>query len=135
MLFFIMILHKPVPADETGSKNYIKRLNMSTLRMLHYFNYVMATIFVVFYFYQIGYLLLGLIRRRTKTPDTPHALHRYAAVISARNEENVIGGLIASLKAQDYPSELLDIYVIADNCTDNTAQVALAAGAAASTGI
>ena len=102
---------------------------MSTLRMLHYFNYVMATIFVVFYFYQIGYLLLGLIRRRTKTPDTPHALHRYAAVISARNEENVIGGLIASLKAQDYPSELLDIYVIADNCTDNTAQVALAAGA------
>ena len=35
----------------------------------------------------------------------------------------VIGGLIASLKAQDYPSELLDIYVIADNCTDNTAQV------------
>ena len=35
---------------------------MSTLRMLHYFNYVMATIFVVFYFYQIGYLLLGLIR-------------------------------------------------------------------------
>ena len=85
----------------------------------------MATIFVVFYFYQIGYLLLGLWKRHTKETDVSHALHRYAAVISARNEANVIGGLIASLKAQDYPSELLDIYVIADNCTDNTAQVAL----------
>ena len=102
---------------------------MNTLRMLHYFNFVMATIFVVFYFYQIGYLLLGLWKRHTKETDVSHALHRYAAVISARNEANVIGGLIASLKAQDYPSELLDIYVIADNCTDNTAQVALEAGA------
>ena len=102
---------------------------MNTLRMLHYFNFVMATIFVVFYFYQIGYLLLGLWKRHTNETDVSHALHRYAAVISARNEANVIGGLIASLKAQDYPSELLDIYVIADNCTDNTAQVALEAGA------
>ena len=73
--------------------------------------------------------LLGLWKRHTKETDVSHALHRYAAVISARNEANVIGGLIASLKAQDYPSELLDIYVIADNCTDNTAQVALEAGA------
>ena len=36
-------------------------------------------------------------------------LHRYAAIISARNESAVIGRLIRTLKEQDYPSELLDI--------------------------
>ena len=102
---------------------------MKTLQMIHYFNFVIATVFVVFYFYQIGYLLLGLFMKHRKGSTGPHKLHRYAAVISARNEANVIGGLIASLKAQNYPCELLDIYVIADNCTDDTAQVAVQAGA------
>ena len=86
---------------------------MKTLQMIHYFNFVIATVFVVFYFYQIGYLLLGLFMKHRKGSTGPHKLHRYAAVISARNEANVIGGLIASLKAQNYPCELLDIYVIA----------------------
>ena len=102
---------------------------MKTLQMIHYFNFVIATVFVVFYFYQIGYLLLGLLMKHKKNKTGSHQFHRYAAVISARNEANVIGGLIASLKAQNYPSDLLDIYVIADNCTDNTAQVAAQAGA------
>ena len=44
-------------------------------------------------------------------------LHRYAAIISARNESAVIGRLIRTLKEQDYPSELLDVIVVADNCT------------------
>ena len=102
---------------------------MKTLQMIHYFNFVIATVFVVFYFYQIGYLLLGLLMKHRKNKTGSHQFHRYSAVISARNEANVIGGLIASLKAQNYPSDLLDIYVIADNCTDNTAQVAAQAGA------
>ena len=102
---------------------------MKTLQMIHYFNYVIATVFVVFYFYQIGYLILGLLMKHRKNDTESHKLHRYAAIISARNEANVIGGLIDSLKAQNYPSELLDIFVIADNCTDNTAQVAAQAGA------
>ena len=41
-------------------------------------------------------------------------LHRYAAIISARNESAVIGRLIRTLKEQDYPSELLDVIVVAD---------------------
>ena len=40
-----------------------------------------------------------------------------------------IANLIRTLKEQNYPSELLDIYVIADNCTDNTAQISRQAGA------
>ena len=33
------------------------------------------------------------------------------------------------IKVEEFYKELLDIYVIADNCTDNTAEVALNAGA------
>ena len=50
--------------------------------------------------------------------------HRYAVIISARNESMVIGNLIESIKNQTYPAELTDIFVVADNCTDNTADVA-----------
>ena len=41
----------------------------------------------------------------------------------------VIAQLIRSVRAQKYPEELIDIFVVADNCTDNTAQAAREAGA------
>ena len=44
-------------------------------------------------------------------------------MIAARNEENVIGNLIDSIKRQDYDQNLLTIFVVADNCTDNTAKI------------
>lgn len=49
--------------------------------------------------------------------------HKYAIMIAARNEENVIGNLIDSIKRQDYDQDLLTIFVVADNCTDNTAKI------------
>lgn len=55
--------------------------------------------------------------------------NRFMAIIPARNEENVIQNLIRSLKKQNYPEDLIDIYVIADNCTDNTATIARNEGA------
>ena len=51
------------------------------------------------------------------------------AIIPAHNEETVVGNLIESLKNQTYNKDLYDIYVIADNCTDNTAKIAKEAGA------
>ena len=55
--------------------------------------------------------------------------HKYAVLIAARNESPVIGNLIASIRAQDYPAELIDVFVAADNCTDDTAAIARAHGA------
>lgn len=54
---------------------------------------------------------------------------RFALLIAARNEECVIGNLVESLNAQDYPRELFDVYVIPNNCTDDTAGAARRAGA------
>ena len=54
---------------------------------------------------------------------------RFAVLIAARNEELVIGSLVNSLLTQNYPPELYDVYVIPNNCTDNTAQAAANFGA------
>lgn len=84
--------------------------------------------FFVLYFYQLIYFLIPFIKK-----DKPHkktTLHRYAVLISARNEENVIATLVDSIHHQDYPQDMVDVYVIADNCTDKTAEAAQNAGAA-----
>lgn len=90
-------------------------------------NLIVGALFFVLYFYQFVYFLIPFIKK-----DKPHKetkLHRYAVLISARNEENVISTLVDSIHHQDYPQELIDIYVIADNCTDATADSAKKAGA------
>ncbi len=79
------------------------------------------------YKYKIVYKITGVFftRKFKKTAN----LHKYAVLVAARNEEAVIGNLIDSIKKQDYPSEYVDIFVVADNCTDNTAQIARKYGA------
>lgn len=62
-------------------------------------------------------------------PHSPAKDNRYAVLICARNEQRVIGDLIASLRGQTYSQGLLSIFVLADNCTDDTAMVARVAGA------
>lgn len=88
----------------------------------------MAIIFIVCYSYQIFYIIYGCIVKPKKYPDSPQT-NRYAVMIPARNEEFVVGQLIDSIKNQDYPKELVDVYVVADNCTDNTKTVAAEHGA------
>lgn len=102
---------------------------MSAIRLLHTFQQVLCITVTALYFYQVVFLAIGLLRRSWKNDHKPLHLRRYAALISARNEEGVIAQLIDSLKRQNYPAGLLDIYVVADNCTDGTARAARAAGA------
>ncbi len=52
-----------------------------------------------------------------------------AVVIPAHNEALGITQTIDSIHSADFPASQLDIFVIADNCTDDTAGVARAAGA------
>ena len=85
-------------------------------------------IVTIFWLYQIGISLCSLVKLKEK-PLKVNKEHRFMAIIPAHNEEAVIKNLIESLKNQNYNKELYDIYVIADNCTDNTARVAKNAGA------
>ena len=71
-----------------------------------------------------------VIHAPDQEPDTSHhRLARFALLIPAHDEEVVIGDLLASITALDYPAACRDAYVIADNCSDATADVAREAGA------
>lgn len=85
-------------------------------------------IITIFWLYQVLVSLCSLVKLKEK-PLKVKKDHRFMAIIPAHNEEAVVANLIESLKQQTYNKELYDIYVIADNCTDNTAKVAKEAGA------
>lgn len=102
------------------------------MKLVHFvqaLSLVLGLTFMILYGYQVLYVGVGLWGRKRRDVEPPARLRRYAVLISARNEEGCIGQLIRSLRQQNYPAELLDIYILADNCTDHTAQAARAAGA------
>ncbi len=96
-----------------------------TLRTI---NAVISALFFICYTYQFLYIPLVLLKKRRPLPH-PAASHRYAVLIAARNEENVIAGLLDSLAAQTYDMSLVTVFVAADNCTDSTAAIAREHGA------
>lgn len=73
--------------------------------------------------------VMGLLPMK-KRKKVENKVHRFAVVICARHEQAVIGNLIDSLHAQNYPREAFTVFVIADNCTqDDTAEEARRHGA------
>jgi len=99
------------------------------LDILSQFTFYIGLIFTLIFVYKLVYIIVAFKARRERHPEKEVPLRKYAFLIPARNEELVIGQLIESIKNQKYPKELYDIYVIADNCTDNTARLAEEAGA------
>ncbi len=81
--------------------------------------------------YMIYFGVIALRGLRRKAPAISHyrPQKRIACVIAARNEAAVIGPLVDSLLAQDYPRELFEVIVAPNNCTDNTEAVARGRGA------
>ncbi|MEG0757784.1 MAG: glycosyltransferase family 2 protein [Raoultibacter sp.] len=99
----------------------------SQISFVDVFNFCVFITFSICYTYQLYYVFVVLTRKPPKR--TAQKNHKYAVMISARNESAVIGDLIHSIKVQNYPQELIDVFVIADNCDDSTAEVAQEAGA------
>lgn len=106
------------------------------------FKKVIATIFFVielssfvFWFYDPILAFLSLFLRvkedKLPLPKTPGKKNRFAVLGCAHNEEAVISQLIESVFKTDYPREMYDLYIICDNCNDDTARVAREAGAIA----
>ena len=88
---------------------------------------IISILTTLLFVHQSVYLLVGLFHKPKTFKEAKE--NRYAVLISARNEDNVIGHLLNSINLQSYPSELVDIYVVADNCQDKTAEVSRKCGA------
>lgn len=98
------------------------------MKYLYLLRQAIVYIIVIFWIYELAISLCSLIKFKDK-PLLKNKKHKFMAIIPAHNEEAVVGNLVESLINQDYDKELYDIYVIADNCTDNTAKIANEAGA------
>ena len=100
---------------------------MHALEVLKHISAALLLLSGLCFFYQTVYLAVSLF---WKEPEhRPAQPNRYAILIAARNEEQVLPYLLQSIREQDYPRERIGVYVVADNCTDGTAEAAEAAGA------
>jgi cellulose synthase/poly-beta-1,6-N-acetylglucosamine synthase-like glycosyltransferase len=98
--------------------------------MNHIFDIVMIPMQLIIVFFTVYYFIIaifGIWRRKETKILIPEK--SFAIVIAAHNEEMVIGQLLDNLHVLVYPKELYDIFVVADNCNDKTAQLARDAGA------
>ena len=72
--------------------------------------------------------LRGLARGRAKTERPAAPTTRFRILVPAHNEEALIADTMRALQALDYPRELYEVHVVADNCHDATAELVRAAG-------
>ena len=98
------------------------------MKYIYILQQALGWIIVIYWLYQLIISACALIQFKEK-PLIKNKKHKFMMILPAHNEASVIGALVESLQALDYPKELYDIYVIADNCTDNTAQIAKDLGA------
>ena len=88
---------------------------------------ILSVLITVMLAYHSVYFIIGIFK--TRKFKKAKVKHKYAILIAARNEEKVIGNLLDSIAKQDYPRDLLTTFVVADNCTDKTADIARKHGA------
>lgn len=98
-------------------------------RILSILNYVAVILFGLLLLIQIIEIIASLTHKKVKYPKAKEK-SRIAYLIPACNEEDVIFSTVEDLiKTQEYPRELFDVYVVANNCKDKTAELAKKAGA------
>ena len=91
--------------------------------------YVAQTVLSFVFMYYFCVSMFGWIRRKEKPAKDFPVKNKFAILIAAHNEERVIASAVRSIKEVDYPKDMYDVYVIADNCSDRTAEVARKEGA------
>ncbi|HEY6952309.1 MAG TPA: glycosyltransferase family 2 protein [Bacteroidota bacterium] len=82
-----------------------------------------------FFLFYLAFLSVLATLAPKKTVKHTSRQRRFAFVVPAHNEELVIERTVASLRSVDYPPDLFQIFVVADNCSDQTAQRSEMAGA------
>lgn len=93
-------------------------------------DYIAAALALLLKAFTFWFFLTALLFWKRPAPYEHRAPEtRFACLIPARSEEAVIAALVRSLRGQNYPDALYDIYVIPNNCTDDTEGTARAAGA------
>ena len=83
---------------------------------------IISLIILLLFLHYVVIAIAGLFKYK-KYPEVEHK-NRFGLIIPAKNEETVVANLIQSVRDNNYPQELLDIFVVAHNCSDSTAKIA-----------
>lgn len=90
------------------------------------FEFCQIALFIIgMYYLVVAVFSLTVIKERSAA----RRKHSFALIVAAHNEERVIGQLVQSLNKLDYPKQLYKVFVVADNCDDETAEEARRVGA------
>lgn len=107
--------------------NHMEMLKIIVKVLVNVVQYGLIAVFA----YQLVISMFGWFKRKEESADNYAPVNRFAVLVAAHNEENVIGNIVRNLKSLDYQKDMYDIFVIADNCSDNTARIARENGAEA----
>ncbi|XOQ58982.1 MAG: Glycosyltransferase family 2 protein [Clostridium sp.] len=88
------------------------------------FTFVFQITVLLFTVYYLVLSLFGIYKKKDDGAKNCAPQKRFALLVAAHNEEVVIGKIIESLQDIEYPKDMYDIFVIADNCSDKTAEIA-----------
>lgn len=97
--------------------------------ILFYLSEIIQVLIFIAGCYFFGISIFGWVKLKEPNGATVKPQKRFALIVAAHNEEAVIAQIIESLFKLNYPQDLFDVFVIADNCSDNTAAIASNLGA------
>ena len=97
-------------------------------QILEILNAILSGWLMLMLVYQLVITFFGY-KRNTKDYQDHAPLMRFLVLVPAHNEEAVIGDIVQNLNEMEYPREMYDFYILADNCTDRTAEIARGLGA------
>lgn len=97
--------------------------------IVYYLSELVQVVIFIAGCYFFGISIFGWIKLKERNSVEIKPQKKFALVVAAHNEELVINHVVDSLFKVNYPSELYDVFVIADNCTDRTAEIARSHGA------
>ena len=100
---------------------------MNYVNIINLIFFIISMLVSIYLFHFIFYAFVSLVHKRI-FPKTEEK-SKFGVLISAKDEENVIPRLINSIRESDYPQEKLEIFIIAHNCQDKTAEIASKMGA------
>ncbi len=93
---------------------------------------ILLTLVLGFYLYHLTFFLASLALKReilARPASGDYWINRFAVIVPAHNEARVIASRVANIARVRYPKNLYEVFVVADNCTDETAAEAIRAGA------
>jgi cellulose synthase/poly-beta-1,6-N-acetylglucosamine synthase-like glycosyltransferase len=102
----------------------MKEMNVLIFNLTAFFQ---ITCFIITLYYLFISFFGFYKKKKENINESPEKT--FALVVAAHNEEMVIKHIVESLKSLDYPRNMYDIFVVADNCTDSTAEIARLHGA------